>query len=447
MVNRMIGDRSGKEARTSLRKDKPQSCGMAPVSIGISPCFSRALTILARRGGVLLLSVAICLPVLTSHAEAQEPRERRNLLEMLFGGPNLRNDRLYAPQRREQRMRRPPPQSPSRENRAVVRPSAPRKTPSVVQMRTTPPAPVEKLENARRVLVIGDFLAGGMGEALVSTFETSPAIAVDVRSNGSSGLVRTDYYDWFSTLPQFLKETSPATIVIMMGSNDRQQMVIGDTKEKYGTEAWLREYEKRIDALISIAKRSQVPVLWVGLPAFQSPSLTADFVAFNRLYRSHIEKAGGEFVDVWDGFVDEGGKFVTTGYDVNGQQARLREADGIGMTQAGKQKLAFYVEKFVRRHLDGASPDLTTLDGSNLPALTSLPALGIDAQQVRTQPISLTDPDLDGGDVLLGDKPAPRLSVTESPREKLTKRGLMDDAPLGRVDDYRMPALGETAAK
>ena len=444
MVNRMIGDRSGKEARAFLPQDKLQACAISPAGQGSA--LSWALNTLARRGGVLILSVVISLPMMTVQAEAQEPRERRNLLEMLFGGPNLRNDRLYAPPRREQRMRRPPP-PPSRDTKAVVRPAAPRKTPSVVQMRTTPPAPVEKVENARRVLVIGDFLAGGMGEALVSTFESSPAIAVDVRSNGSSGLVRTDYYDWFSTLPQFLKETSPATIVIMMGSNDRQQMVIGDIKEKYGTDLWFREYEKRIDALIAVARRSQVPVLWVGLPAFQSPSLTADFVAFNRLYRSHIEKAGGEFVDVWDGFVDEAGKFVTTGYDVNGQQARLREADGIGMTQAGKQKLAFYVEKFVRRHLDGAAPDLMTLDGSNLPALTSLPALGIDAQQVRTQPISLTDPDLDGGDALLGDKPAPRLTVTESPREKLTRRGLMDDAPVGRVDDYRLPAPAETAAK
>ncbi|WP_288425442.1 DUF459 domain-containing protein [uncultured Agrobacterium sp.] len=397
-----------------------------------------------KRGNVALLAIVLCLPALGEQAHAQEMRERRTLMEMLFGGPNQYNDRLYAPDRREQRTRRPPP---PRQNRAVTRPPAPRNTPSVVQMRTAKPAPVEKLENARRVLVVGDFLAGAMGEALVSTFESSPAIVVNVRSNGSSGLVRTDYYDWFANLPQFISETKPATIVIMMGSNDRQQMEFNGTKEKYGTDIWFKEYERRIDALINLAKRQQVPVLWVGLPAFQSPSLTADFVGFNRLYRNHIEKLGGEFVDVWDGFVDEGGKFVTTGYDVNGQQARLREADGIGLTQAGKQKLAFYVEKFVRRHLDGAGPDLMKLDGSNLPSLTSLPALGIDAQQVRTQPISLTDPDLDGGDKLLGDRPAAKFSVVETPRERLTRRGLMEDAPLGRVDDYRVPAQNETASK
>ncbi len=399
-----------------------------------------------KRGSVALLVVTLSVPSWTATAVGQEYRERRTLMEMLFGGPNQYNDRLYSPERREQRRQAAPPRQNS--NRSVTRPSAPRSTPSVVQMRTAKPAPVEKLETAKRVLIVGDFLAGAMGEALVSTFESSAGIAIDVRANGSSGLVRSDYYDWFANLPQFIKDTKPATIVIMMGSNDRQAMDIGGTKEKYGTELWFKEYEKRIDALITLAKRQQVPVLWVGLPAFQSPSLTADFVGFNRLYRSHIEKLGGEFVDVWDGFVDEGGKYVTTGYDVNGQQARLREADGIGMTQAGKQKLAFYVEKFVRRHLDGAEPDLKTLDGSSLPALTSLPALGIDAQQVRTQPISLTDPDLDGGDSLLGGKPAPaKFSVVETPREKLTKRGLMEDAPLGRVDDYRLPATGETAAK
>ena len=93
-----------------------------------------------------------------------------------------------------------------------------------------------------------------------------------MRANGSSGLVRTDYYDWFTNLPQFISETKPATIVIMMGSNDRQQMQIGDIREKFGTEVWFKEYERRIDELLALAGRPKVPLLWVGLPAFQSPS-------------------------------------------------------------------------------------------------------------------------------------------------------------------------------
>lgn len=395
------------------------------------------------RAGASALCVLVMLPLSPAPVLAQETGRPRTLMDMLFGGPReraIRDGRQM--QENTPRVRRPPPRE-----RSVSRPQTPRRTPSVTQMRTTAPAaPVIKLENARRVLVVGDFLANGMGDELVKTFATSPAIAVDVRANGSSGLVRADYYDWLSNLPNFIQEVKPAAVVIMLGSNDRQLMMIGDMREKYGTDLWFKEYERRIDALATIVSKQKIPLLWVGLPAFQSPSLTTDFVGFNRLYRSHTEKHGGEFVDVWDGFVDEAGKFIITGYDVNGQQARLREADGIGMTQAGKRKLAFYVEKFLRRHVDTAAPEPDDLNAGNLPALTSLPALGIDAGRVRTQPISLTDPELDGGNALLGDKPAP-VTIRETPRELLIKRGEMADAPLGRVDDYRMPTLDSASAE
>ena len=52
--------------------------------------------------------------------------------------------------------------------------------------------------------------------------------------------------------------------------------------------------------------------------------------------------------------VDEEGKFMVTGSDVNGQQVRLRSSDGVNMTEAGRRKLAFYVEKVARRHLSDA---------------------------------------------------------------------------------------------
>lgn len=145
---------------------------------------------------------------------------------MLFGKPVGRDGgsgREYQP-----RSRRDFPAAPR--ERSVTRPQPTRKAPSVVQMRTAKPEPAAKLENARRVLVIGDF-GRRHGEELVNAFASSPAITVDVRANGSSGLVRKDYYDWLANLPQFISETNPATIVIMMGSNDRQQMQIGDVRK------------------------------------------------------------------------------------------------------------------------------------------------------------------------------------------------------------------------
>ena len=67
--------------------------------------------------------------------------------------------------------------------------------------------------------------------------------------------------------------------------------------------------------------------------------MTDDMLAFNDVYHAAAQDTGGEFVDIWEGFVDENGAFVSTGPDVNGQPVRLRTDDGINMTIGGKRKL------------------------------------------------------------------------------------------------------------
>jgi hypothetical protein len=233
-----------------------------------------------------------------------------------------------------------------------------------------------------------------------------------------------------------IDERKPAMVVVMIGANDRQQMVTDTAKEKFRTDGWTSEYRRRVLSFGKEVTGRKIPLLWVGLPAFESDSMTADAVQMNQLYRNQVESIGGEFVDIWDGFVDENGNFIVTGSDVNGQQVRLRTSDGINLTQAGRRKLAFYVEKPARRLLGAqASPDLVRLDSSNLPGL-GLPANPVE----HTVPISLSDPNLDGGAELLGARPPP-VALTRSPRDLLVEQGEMTPAPPGRVDDYRLPAV------
>lgn len=377
-----------------------------------------------------LLVAALLVGSFPVTADAQEVVRRRNLFDMLFGGPRF--EREEPPPRYNRRDGSIIEMAPRRErNRNAVRAAVPRPP---VPLTPPKPDPVAKLENARKILVVGDFLAGNIGGQLETTFEASPGVAVITRSDGSSGLVRDDHYDWIGALPGILDETKPAIVVVMLGANDRQQMTSG-AKEKFRTDAWFEEYRRRVSEVTRMVRSRKLPLLWVGLPSFQSPSMMADAAKLNAIYRSRTEEAGGEFVDIWDGFVDEDGKFILTGSDVSGQQVRLRGSDGITFTEAGKQKLAFYVEKLARRHLgDMASPELVNLDAASLPAL-GLPA---DPEKARlAQPISLSDPELDGGKDLMTTVPVAS-GLAQSPRDKLVKRGELDQAPPGRIDDYRM---------
>lgn len=372
-----------------------------------------------------LLAVVIALGDLSRVAEAQE-RPRRNLLDMLFG--------TREPDYPDQPIEQPPPR---RKVQPRKRPTPPPRQP-VVQPET--PAPAEKMPDAKTILVVGDFLASGLAAGLEDAFSTSPGVVVQARGNVASGLVRQDYYNWPQQLPGMIDQLKPAMVVVMVGSNDRQQMIGDGLNEKYGTDPWFLAYEERVEQFAKLVTGRHIPLLWVGLPSFGSDQLTASAVKLNQIYQSQITSVGGEFIDIWDGFTDQSGEFVVTGSDINGQQVRLRTADGVNLTVAGKRKVAFYVEKSARRILgDQASPDITRLDTGNPlpPQQANLPATEME-RVTRTQPISLSDPDLDGAAQLLGGTPAPAVT-TPSPRDLLVEKGQMDPAPTGRVDDYRLP--------
>ena len=118
---------------------------------------------------------------------------------------------------------------------------------------------------------------------------------------------------------------------------------------------WVELYREKIDEMIGVLKSKGVPVLWVGLPAVRGPKATADTAFLDTLYRDAAGKAGITYVDVWDGFVDEAGRFLQQGPDFEGQIRRLRSNDGVYFTKAGALKLAHYVEREINRLLAARS--------------------------------------------------------------------------------------------
>jgi hypothetical protein len=387
-----------------------------------------------RRGMKWLLNGLIVIAVGVTAFVIEPPRqagaqERRSILDMLFGFGRRRQPPVYEDVPMYEPRRRPPQQQRQR----------PRKIKQKAKPAPVEPAPVvvEKLENAKKVLVVGDFMADSLGDGLKTAFETTPGIVIETRANGSSGLVREDYFNWPQILPVYVAELKPSIVIISLGANERQQMSIDGEKEKFRTDRWLAEYTRRTGAFAALARSENIPLLWVGMPPFQSTAMTADMVTLNGIFRTETERVGGTFIDIWDGFVDEGGKFVMTGSDINGQQVRLRGADGVNLTKAGKRKLAFYVEKDIRKLLGDAAASTQDIPGADGMKDLVVAAPVANEDIIQTQPISLDDPNLDGGAGLLGGT-ATLTSNGKSPRDRLVEKGEIAEAPAGRVDDFRL---------
>ena len=177
----------------------------------------------------------------------------------------------------------------------------------------------------------------------------------------------------------------------------------------------------------------------------RASSASSDMAYLNGLFRPFVRGGDGHFVDIWNGFTDEDGRFVTSGPDVEGQVRQLRTGDGINFTRAGRLKLAFYVERQIKQMFgDAASSLLTVLAPESYPTLR-LPPLQPEEDLVRIDPIQISDPELDGGASLLGDVNAVSAIgpdnplLAKSPRDRLVEDGVSPPAKPGRANNFSWP--------
>lgn len=215
---------------------------------------------------------------------------------------------------------------------------------------------------------------------------------------------------------------------------------------EFRDDRWVELYGKKIEELANILKSRGVPVLWVGLPAVRGPKGTADTLFLDSLYREGAAKAGITYVDVWDGFVDEAGRFLQKGPDFEGQIRQLRSSDGIYFTKAGARKLAHYVEREITRLLAGRSGPI---------ALPSEPATpDTSAEPGKPPPRPLAGPIVPlvaasiSADQLLGG-PGSRPAAVDALAARTMVKGEPLAAPAGRADDYAWPRreVGREQAK
>ncbi len=205
-----------------------------------------------------------------------------------------------------------------------------------------------------RVLVLGDALGDGLWTGLYRTFEDDNTIEFVKHTRGNGGLLSGN---WESDLNDALKDGTYQIAVVMYGANDDQSMKVGKDWMKVGTDPWRQAYGERVEAVIKKLRAANLAIYWVGLPIMRSPTQSADAEFMNQIFREKAFINGAKYIDVWNGFMDEGGRFSAYGPDMTGQANRLRADDGVLFTMRGNVKLASYVEKELRHDLTVAKQE------------------------------------------------------------------------------------------
>jgi hypothetical protein len=228
--------------------------------------------------------------------------------------------------------------------------------PASAQQGSTPPVQHSYINpfptgDRYRILVIGDSLGDGLWQGLYRAFQEDKNLEFINRSKASGGLVRSDSNSWESQLTDILKNDTFQIAVMMFGANDDQAIKSGKDWLKVGSEPWRQAYGERVEAIIKKLRAANIAVYWVGLPVMRSPDQSADAEMMNEVFREKAFINSAKYIDTWNGFTDESGRFSAYGPDMSGQVKRLRSDDGVHFTERGSVKLAHFVEKEMRRDL------------------------------------------------------------------------------------------------
>ncbi len=399
-----------------------------------------------RLRSLAMVLAAACLLLLTGGPVSlaqQQPQQQRSLFQMFWQIPA--QQRTATPQPRQR-----------------VAPVARRRDAPVI-VRDDPVIP--KVDVSSHVLVMGDSLANLLANGLDDALNNRPDVEVIHRAKPDSGLVRSDFYDWPKAASELLASDQKISIgVILLGLNDRQPLREGETVHEPLSPRWLELYRDRIDAIANAFAGKRVPLIWVGAPPMQNGRLSADMITFNDLYRQRVEKAGGQYVDLWGGFVDAENRYAATGPDVSGQPVRLRLGDGIHFTAAGARKAAHFVDLVIRRMIEAApqnsvialpvspetgAPSALELQPGGVERLidqmvAGVPTLGLPAA-LQARPLAGPIQPLTG-QAALSEQPL-LASITEArgrgdaalQLERVFGQGIAPDPVAGRLDDYRWP--------
>ncbi len=305
------------------------------------------------------------------------------------------------------------------------------------------------------VAVLGDGFGEALFEGLQDSLGTDASFAFRSETHAPFGL-NDSRFDWPGALRQVLADRRIGAVVLMLGASDFEPIGDGATAADPGSPRWTALYGDRVAAIVAPAHAAGLPVTWVGLPIVADDDMASGYAVLNEIARDRATRAGARYVDSWDAFVDEGGRFTADGPDRNGRTARLRTADGTDFTHDGALKLASFVEPDLRHERDAALAALAVRTDVVVPREPEFDndvnaqirrELGLSANEpanrdTRGPVIVVTAPPTapDGQLVAADRRPAP---LPNAGGMSLAQRVVVEGRPLaprpGRIDDFAWP--------
>jgi hypothetical protein len=223
------------------------------------------------------------------------------------------------------------------------------------------PSYVGAPQESYQLFVFGDSLAAGLFAGMSRMAEGDLRLVIDGRFKDDSGLTRPEFYDWAAALPKIHERREIDIAVILLGSNDGQDIRSISGMIQFGTPEWASTYAQRVDNIIRTLRERNIAIYWVELPPMGPAPLEAEASLVATVQRDRALQEKIRYIETRKIFSDASGRYTDQGTDVNGKAMRLRARDGIHFLKSGNNKLGLMVLQAIRRDISAADGKVAKL--------------------------------------------------------------------------------------
>lgn len=216
--------------------------------------------------------------------------------------------------------------------------------------------PVFSAARPLRLWVAGDSLVVTPGESIVRALERTGAVraVTPVEGRIATGLERPELFDWYERIRTQLRRLRPDAVVLSFGANDDNDYMSGLPADveigDFGSPSWVREYRRRVAALMDVVARRGRLLFWIGLPITRDEGQSARFDVINRIVHDEAAKRRGRvfYVDTYTLFAGDDGGYAEYLPDSTGGLVKVRAPDGVHFARLGGDLIAAAVLEKLR---------------------------------------------------------------------------------------------------
>ncbi len=189
----------------------------------------------------------------------------------------------------------------------------------------------------------GDSLAAGPSWAVFVDATDTGVITPQAEYQVGTGLVRNEFWDWPKHMDAVVRARDPQISIFMVGANDDQGIDVNGTSVSPPDPAWIEEYRRRVDTLMTTMTAGGRKLIWIGMPPMRDTEYSQSMQLVDQVFQEESAKHRRvTYVDTWTLFSAPGSPGTYAQYLPNesGASTNMRLDDGIHLNVEGSQYLS-----------------------------------------------------------------------------------------------------------